>query len=395
MRNLLKLIYIIALLVICASGAYARVWYIIPDGSGDAPTIQAGIDSSSAGDTILLADGIFSGEGNRDISYQGKGILVRSESDDPDSCIIDCYTTNPWGARGFVFYNGEDTTAVLKGIGITNGYLNSVSYGAAISIQGSSPIIEKCNFIGNSATSSVGTIAGSGGAIDVDTESVLHISDCYFSENQADIDGGGMVIRGYAVIRNCTFENNMASNGGGISITNSANAKIINSVFNQNETGGSYGNDGGAIFINGSEGIIYNCSFMRNSAAAGAAIRCVNSSILTCMSCLIYKNSYPSSMGGGLSVDHSVAMLTNCTLYNNSTFCCEVYVTDNANVNIQKTIIAFNSMGSAAYCSPEDTTSILLLDCCDIYGNSSGNWTDCIADQYGIKGNISAEINPL
>jgi hypothetical protein len=39
--------------------AYSRVWYVRNDGTGDAPTIQAAIDSAASGDTITLAKGIF------------------------------------------------------------------------------------------------------------------------------------------------------------------------------------------------------------------------------------------------------------------------------------------------------------------------------------------------
>lgn len=32
-----------------------------------------------------------------------------------------------------------------------------------------------------------------------------------------------------------------------------------------------------------------------------------------------------------------------------------------------------------------------LLTCCDIFGNSGGDWVGCIADQYGVAGNISED----
>ncbi len=55
---------------------------------GDQPTIQAGIDAAMDGDIVLVADGTWTGVGNRDIDFLGKAITVRSENG-PDSCIID------------------------------------------------------------------------------------------------------------------------------------------------------------------------------------------------------------------------------------------------------------------------------------------------------------------
>jgi hypothetical protein len=43
------------LLSLAAQTAHARTWHVLNDGSGDAPTVQAGINSSSVGDTVLLA----------------------------------------------------------------------------------------------------------------------------------------------------------------------------------------------------------------------------------------------------------------------------------------------------------------------------------------------------
>ena len=48
-----------AVLASSPAGAAVRTWYITPDGTDDAPTIQAGIDSAAAGDEIMLAKGVF------------------------------------------------------------------------------------------------------------------------------------------------------------------------------------------------------------------------------------------------------------------------------------------------------------------------------------------------
>lgn len=86
--------------------AEARTWLVRPDGSGDAPTIQAAIDSVSGADLIELADGLFTGEGNRDLSNMEKGIAIRSLSGDPALCIIDCEGTADEPHYGIRFYGG-------------------------------------------------------------------------------------------------------------------------------------------------------------------------------------------------------------------------------------------------------------------------------------------------
>ncbi|MCK4414565.1 MAG: hypothetical protein KAY32_13585 [Candidatus Eisenbacteria sp.] len=54
----------------CAAGA--ETYLVLPDGTGDFPTIQAAIDAALDGDEILLADGTFTGDGNRDLTGQSQ-----------------------------------------------------------------------------------------------------------------------------------------------------------------------------------------------------------------------------------------------------------------------------------------------------------------------------------
>ena len=50
---------LLLLLSLLASPAAARTWYILPDGTGDAPDIQAAIDSIGDGDTVFVAAGTY------------------------------------------------------------------------------------------------------------------------------------------------------------------------------------------------------------------------------------------------------------------------------------------------------------------------------------------------
>lgn len=85
----------------------ARTWYVTPDGSGDAPTIRAAIDSISyRGDIIELADGIYTEAGNRDLYNLEKMFLIRSQSDNPQACIVDIQGT-PQDLHWGIIFDGS------------------------------------------------------------------------------------------------------------------------------------------------------------------------------------------------------------------------------------------------------------------------------------------------
>jgi hypothetical protein len=59
---------ILALSLTSCAIASAETYVVSPDGSGDFPTIQTAIDAVVDGDIVQLTDGVFTGEGNRDLS---------------------------------------------------------------------------------------------------------------------------------------------------------------------------------------------------------------------------------------------------------------------------------------------------------------------------------------
>jgi hypothetical protein len=94
------------LLALFSPPAVARDWLVAPDGSGDVPTIAVAIDSFSYGDRIVLMDGTFRGEGNRDLNNQEKNIVIYSQSNDPTLCIIDCQGSPGEPHDAMSFYGG-------------------------------------------------------------------------------------------------------------------------------------------------------------------------------------------------------------------------------------------------------------------------------------------------
>jgi len=70
-------IFVLAAALFAAPCA-GRTITVNANGTGEYPTIQAGIDDSNDGDVIVLCPGRYTGPGNREIDFKGKAITVRS-----------------------------------------------------------------------------------------------------------------------------------------------------------------------------------------------------------------------------------------------------------------------------------------------------------------------------
>ncbi len=288
------------LLVITCNRAFAgKTLYVDDDGPADFNNIQAGIDASADGDTVLVAPGTYTGEGNRDIDFEGKAITVKSE-EGPQTCIIDCQGSEDDPHRGFFFHTGEDANSVLQGFTITNGYIHH-SGGGGIFCNASSPRIENCTVTRN--------VAWSAGGIACEHSNSV-IANCIISDNTASFRpsswygstqgaGGGITLsgrNGEPMLINCIVSGNRASEyGGGISCSG-GNPVISNCTVYGNRTGG-WGTGGGITSGagHGYKVLVHNCIIWGNTARTGEQISHKFGGILGEM---ILNLSYCSIQGG-------------------------------------------------------------------------------------------------
>lgn len=188
------------------------------------PTIQSAIDAALPGDTVMVADGVFSGAGNRDLRFRGKAITVRSVNGS-EHTVIDCQGTPTEPYRGFIFAGYETRDSVLRGFTIMNGAtlpgaIADQFNGGGVLIQASSPTIRDCRFTANHAGCWGGAIyAGDTHPIQNGISNPL-IENCTFEANLADDEGGGFFTWGGTMgsevtIRNSVFLGNAAGAGGG------------------------------------------------------------------------------------------------------------------------------------------------------------------------------------
>jgi len=395
-----QIILSLIVFVMFGSVAIAETITVRPDGTGDYPTIQAAVDAASDMDVIELTDGTFSGEGNRDIDFGGKAIVVQSQSEDPTTCIIDCEANAKDMHRGFHFQTQETVTSAVSGVTVMNGH--SLGGGAILFSAGSSPLIDNCIFDSN--------YAGIGGAFRTSNESNPTIASCIFTNNESENSGGAIYIdRNNPTIAGCTFTGNVAGGHGGGIYMDGSMAGVDDCVFDSNEAGGIGGGMdcyssnpmmtmctfignvaaqvGGGMVLYNSGGTITTTLFQDNEAGQGGAMY-IEQSTTTLGYCTFSSNAAGTT--GALYADESTFTLQNSTFTQNtaSQGAGAIDAANGSHVTIGFTIIAYSAGGAAVLC---DGTSSVDLSCCDVFGNEGGDYVDCIGDQNGVNNNISAD----
>jgi len=395
------LLFILAPAVATAS---ATTWYIKPDGTGDAPTIQAGIDSAAVGDEVVLACGTYH---ESDIIMKS-GITLRSETRQPDCAtiaglgggtILQCLDladdtlmeglTITWSGgssgRGMFIQGGTPLVRECVISGCTGYYL---SYGA-VRAEAAAPRFEDCEFSGN--------YGEDGGAVYLTGGFGTSFTDCTFRDNEGDLTGGVAADHASPLIQGCFFENNYAEVAGAIYIAPGGPALIEDCLFIDN---GAYL---GPIVVRGDDVIIRRTTVFDCVGEFGGAIVCERGSSGVIEECVLYGNE---SLEGGAALwfmDSVDWLVDRCTIsHNGSTVnygpaSCIWFGygpfhrgAGVPNVTVTNSILSFG-LGAPAVHTDLPLVFEITLQCTDVYGNVEGDWVGLIADQANINGNFSAD----
>ena len=201
----------------------AAIWYVHPDSSLN--TIQAGLDSASAGDTVLVATGTYK---ETIVWPSTPGIDLISEFG-PEVTVI-----NANGAgRVITMVQYLTPETLINGFTIMNGWATGTSpddYGGGIYCLNTSPRIRNNIIRNNSAYSR-------GGGIYCENSSP-HIMANIIRNNGTTIGGGGGIAcynEAEALIQENNLHDNSAEHGGAIYVYDKSDPTIqYNQIFNNN-----------------------------------------------------------------------------------------------------------------------------------------------------------------
>jgi hypothetical protein len=216
-----------------STASRANTIHVNVAGGGDYASLKEGVMAAGAGDTVLVAAGIYTGPNNRGLDFAGVNLVLLSEAGAAVT-IIDGQN------EGMVIYlhTNEDTTTVIQGFTITHG------------------------------------AGGNGAGIAVEF-AACRIADCIFKENVARSNGGGLYV-GYATspvtVSGCAFVNNTAKYRAGGMMADGSTVTVTGCVFrgnsiNNQESGAYYG--GGGFHGNSATALLTGCTFAGNSALLG------------------------------------------------------------------------------------------------------------------------------
>jgi hypothetical protein len=312
----------------------AATWVITPDGLGHAPTIQAGIDSAAAGDTVLVSCGTYFEHDiamKRDIVLRSKTGVAACVTIDAQELgrVIDCHQI---GAStrieavtltGGVAQSGSFPDNAGGGIRLVSSHIalidcvlqgNRSKFGGGAALYFSSPTIARCVIDDNDA-SGVGWAAGGGLYSELSSPLVV---DCTITNNRAFADtlgdGGGYFSKtGNVTVNNCTFaDNSSGAGGGGFYSFLTSISHLTDCVFERNDS-----RAGGAMYLEDADTDLFQCTFDQNTGDSGGAMF-IAGSFPEIVTCTFTQNAAHPWAGGAIDCWESSPSIVDCTFDGNS-----------------------------------------------------------------------------
>jgi len=279
----------------------------VPD---DYSTIQAGINASSDGDTVLVQPDTYV----ENINFNGHNIVLGSLflTTGDTSYISQTIIDGDSSGSVVTFESGEDSTAVITGFTCRNGLglgWPEPTGGSITCLNNSNPVIAN-----NIICDNIAQFNG-GGIFCIGSSPIIRGNN--IADNLAGWDGGGIHCREFsnAVITNNIVRGNIvedtswAGRGGGIYVY-MADPIIRHNIISENIATGEWGGYGGGIVCGESEAIITNNTIYGNSCPDG------NSG---------------TGMAGGIMIIFSDPIITNNIFWHNCAFeDSEIYVEDSS-----------------------------------------------------------------
>lgn len=299
---MMRFIITLMFLDLTTVGAFASV-VVVPDDQG---TIQAAIDQSVDGDTVLVRPGIYL----ENIDFLGKAITVRSEK----GATVTVIDGNQSGSV-VRFQNGEGSSSVLEGFTLTNGNGTRLPptqfrFGGGICCTGSSSPVIRDNVVS-------GNNAGHGGGIYAESSSPL-VSHNTISQNTTTGEGAGVMCYqtdGLTIEHNLVEGNQAATWGGGVELALVTSITIFGNVIRKNEA--VHDGSGGILIARNCTGAIVNNLVYENTANRfGGGIDVFYKSHVTLSNNTVCANS--AEKGGGISCrEQSTITVSNTILWGN------------------------------------------------------------------------------
>ena len=317
--------------------------------------IQAALNAAASGDTIYICTGTYSIstrlEVTKSLTIVGDGANLSTLDGLGATQIMIIQDNN------LTVNSGSEITVNVNSLGFINGY------------AGALPGVGEC-VDGNRC----------GGAIYIESESRIHISDSYFYNNYADFGGGAVArfIGNYqevpATINRSTFESNTAKiDGGGVATFFGFGLTINASTFFKNKY---QDRDGAAVVSTFATATINDSTFVDNSGGRGSVLA---GGITVSHSIVARSNSSMDKAcnGGGISMSGSLGNLVT----DNS--CTSVTASYPATPATNSAIVGFSDLrlGDLTYRGYSNKTIPLL-------NGSVANdfWTGCSGnDQHGFS----------